>query len=148
MRTSAVSEKSPGRSYQISEKQVEPQHKQLILLVDDESLMQELGRELLEENGYRVMVAGDGLEAVELFRRYHNEIDLVILDLLMPRLDGGQTYIEMKKIKPHLKAFFCTGYTPLEIIGALLEQESLRALQKPFRPSEFVQTVRDMLAAN
>jgi len=109
--------------------------------------MQELGRELLEENGYRVMVAGDGVEAVELFRRHHDEIALVILDLLMPKLDGGQTYLELKKIKPTVKAFFCTGYTPQEIIGALLEEESLRALQKPFRPAEFVQTVRDVLAA-
>ncbi len=148
MTTSALPAQSPGRSYQTSEHQVEPLPKQLILLVDDESLMQELGKELLEENGYRVMVAGDGLEAVELFRRHHDEIALVVLDLLMPKLDGGQTYLEMKKIKPTVKAFFCTAYTPGEIIGALLEQESLRALQKPFRPSEFVQTVRDVLAAN
>ncbi len=148
MSTSARSEESPRRSYPLPEHEGEPQRTYLILLVDDESLMQELGRELLEENGYRVMVAGDGVEAIKLFRNHYHEIDLVILDLLMPKLDGGQTYIEMKKIKPDVKAFFCTGYTPQEIIGALLEEESLRALQKPFRPAEFVQTVRDMLAAH
>jgi two-component system cell cycle sensor histidine kinase/response regulator CckA len=144
---SAAPDQSSRRSCRSSEQQIEQSHKQLILLVDDELLMQELGRELLEENGYRVMVAGDGVEAVELFRRHHDEIALVILDLLMPKLDGGQTYLELKKIKPTVKAFFCTGYTPQEIIGALLEEESLRALQKPFRPAEFVQTVRDVLAA-
>ncbi len=145
--TSAAPDQSSRRSWRSSEGQIEQSHKQLILLVDDESLMQELGRELLEENGYRVMVACDGVEAVELFRSHHNEIALVILDLLMPKLDGGQTYLELKKINPNVKAFFCTGYRPQEIIGALLEEESLRALQKPFHPAEFVQTVREVLAA-
>lgn len=119
---------------------------ELVLLVDDEEIMQELGRDLLEEHGYRVMVASDGLEALELYNQHNQEIDLVILDMLMPRLDGGQTYLEMKKVNSGIKAFFCTGYTPTEVIGPLLAEESLQALQKPFRPAEFVGMVRDMLA--
>ncbi|MBX2989641.1 MAG: response regulator [Bacteroidetes bacterium] len=121
--------------------------KKLILIVDDEPVMQELGRDILEEHGYRVLVASDGLEALDMYRQYGDEIDLVVLDMLMPRLDGGQTYIEMKKMNVDIKAFFCTGYTPTEVIGPLLAEESLRALQKPFRPSEFVNTVRDVLSS-
>ncbi len=121
---------------------------ELILLVDDEPMMQELGSEMLREQGYRVMVARDGVEAVEMYQAQTNEIALVILDLLMPRLDGGETYLQLKKINKNVKAFFCTGYSPEEVIGPLLAKESLTALHKPFRPEEFIQTVRDILSAN
>jgi CheY-like chemotaxis protein len=145
---SAVPPGASEKPHPPAEQDADAARKQVILLVDDESLMQELGKELLEEQGYHVMIAGDGLEAVEVFRRHRDEIDLVILDLLMPKLDGGRTYIELKKIKNDLKAFFCTGYTPHEIIGPLLAEESLRALQKPFRPAEFVEIVREMLSSD
>lgn len=121
---------------------------ELILLVDDEPMMQELGSEILLEQGYRVMVARDGVEAVELYQAHAGEIALVILDLLMPRLDGGQTYLQLKKINKNVKAFFCTGYTPEEVIGPLLSKESLTALHKPFRPEEFIRTVRKILSAH
>lgn len=119
---------------------------EVILLVDDEEMMQALGQELLEANGFRVLVAGDGVEAIELYRRYGDQIALVILDLLMPNLDGGQTYLELKRINERVKAFFCTAYTPEDIIGSLLAGEKLRAVQKPFRPDEFIQTVKEILA--
>lgn len=120
----------------------------LILLVDDEEMMQSLGQELLEANGYRVIVASDGFEAIDLYRRYHDQIALVILDLLMPNLDGGQTYIELKNINHRVKAFFCTAYTPEDIIGSLLAGEQLCAVQKPFRPDEFLRTVAEVIAGN
>ncbi|MEK7248861.1 MAG: response regulator [Bacteroidota bacterium] len=123
-------------------------NKELILFVDDEAMVLDLGKELLEEHGYRVLVAADGVEAVELYRKHSKDIDLVILDILMPRLDGRQTFVELKKINRDVKAFFCTGYTPQEVTGSLLAEESLRALQKPFRPSEFVRTVEEVLATN
>jgi DNA-binding NarL/FixJ family response regulator len=69
----------------------------------------------------------------------------VILDLVMPGMDGGQTYIELKKVNPYVKAFFCTGYMPDAVISALLEEEHLHAIQKPFNPDQFVQLVRDVL---
>jgi two-component system cell cycle sensor histidine kinase/response regulator CckA len=128
------------------EEQKDPASPKAILLVDDEPIMLNLGKEILEGHGYRVLVAGDGAEAVEIYKQHHSDIDLVILDLLMPRLDGGQTYVEMKKIRDDIKVFFCTGYTPKEVIGSLLEESSLRALQKPFRPTEFMDTVRELLA--
>jgi|GEM_PF-875341 len=120
---------------------------ELILLVDDEQAMQELGKEFLEEKGYRVLLANDGLEGVELYRQRSNEIALVILDLVMPKMDGGKTYLEMKKINPNVKAFFCSGFTSDPVISSLMAEEGLRALQKPFKPDEFIKTVREMLHA-
>jgi two-component system, cell cycle sensor histidine kinase and response regulator CckA len=116
-----------------------------ILIVDDEESMQELGRELLEEEGFDVLIAGNGMDALGIYRKRFGEIDLVILDLVMPGMDGGQTYLELKKVNPSLKAVFCTGYMPDQVISALLEEEKLIAIQKPFNPDLFVHTVRHLL---
>ena len=116
-----------------------------ILLVDDEPAMIELGRELLESEGYNVLTASDGRQAVDIYRTQWQHIDLAVLDLVMPKLDGGQTYLEMKKINPDVKAFFCTGYSTDQVITSLLAEENLLALQKPFRPKEFTKLVKDLL---
>jgi PAS domain S-box-containing protein len=120
-------------------------NQETILVVDDEESMQDLGRELLEENGYKVLIASNGPEAIEVYRSQPQIIKLVILDLVMPGMDGGQTYVELKKINPRVKAFFCTGYMPDAVISALLDEEHLQAIQKPFNPDQFVQLVRDVL---
>ena len=118
---------------------------ELILLVDDEVMMQDLGRELLEDAGYRVVIAQNGNQAVEVYRKRAKEISLVILDLVMPGMDGGQTYVQLKQIDPGIKAFFCTGYAQDSVISSLLESEDLRALEKPFKPPLFLKAVREAL---
>jgi PAS domain S-box-containing protein len=116
-----------------------------ILIVDDEESMQEIAREILEEHGYTVTIAGNGQAAVDLYRARPGEIDLVVLDLLMPGMDGGQTYLALKGIDPRVRAFFCTGYMPDQTITNLLHRDHLRAIQKPFNPQQFVRTVREVL---
>ncbi len=118
-----------------------------VLLVDDEPAMQELGKELLVDEGYDVLVATNGREALDLYRTRAQEIDLVVLDLVMPGMDGGQVYVAMKAINPSIKAFFCTGYISDHIIAGLLEEEKLRAISKPFRPEQFLSTVREVMGA-
>ena len=118
---------------------------ELILLVDDEQPMLEFGRDILADHGYRVITATNGAEAIERYREQSNDVALVILDLIMPRMDGGQTYIELKKINASVKAMFCTGYTSDEVISSLLQEEHLRAVRKPFQIEEFVGTVRAVL---
>lgn len=118
---------------------------ELILLVDDELPMLEFGRDILVDHGYRVITASDAAEALEIYRRQSAEIALVILDLIMPRMDGGQIYIEMKRINASVKAMFCSGYTSDEVISSLLQEEHLRAVRKPFRISEFLTSVRETL---
>jgi two-component system cell cycle sensor histidine kinase/response regulator CckA len=120
---------------------------ELILLVDDEEMMQELGKELLEDAGYRVSIARNGEEAIRIYRDHWNEIALVMLDLVMPGMDGGQVYVQLKKINPKLRAFFCTGYTQDKIITSLLEQENLRALEKPFKPPQLLKTVHEVITS-
>ena len=78
-------------------------------MVDDEQVIREVGRELLNMIGFDVLVAGDGLEALEIFEQKINEIDLVMLDLAMPRLNGGDTLKEIRK-KSQVPVIMDTGY--------------------------------------
>lgn len=120
-------------------------HAELILFVDDEDGVLEFGRDLLVEHGYRVLTAHDGPEALALYEQRSGEISMVILDLILPGMDGGQTYVAMKKINKNIKAMFCTGYTPDQLISSLLQEERLRAVRKPFRIDEFLSAVRECL---
>lgn len=120
---------------------------ELILLVDDEQGMLEFGRDILLEHGYRVLTACDGNEALTIYGARHEEISAVILDLILPGLDGGQTYVAMKRFNKDIKAMFCTGYTSDQLISQLLQEEHLRAVRKPFKIDEFLAAVRECLDA-
>jgi two-component system cell cycle sensor histidine kinase/response regulator CckA len=119
-----------------------------ILLVDDESAMREIGTDILEGSGFKVLTAADGLEAVEIYKTRSKEITLVILDLVMPKMDGGQTFLELKKINPKVKSIFCTGFASDAIITQLLAEENIPAVQKPFRQEEFLHTVQETINGN
>ncbi len=117
-----------------------------ILLVEDEVSMQELMKDLLESNGYNVLIANDGFEALETYRQKGDMISLVVLDVMLPEMDGRDTYWELKKINENVKAFFCTGFASLVEIQSLTEKENLYAIQKPFSPKEFLAVVKEVLS--
>jgi len=135
----------PGENPRTGERSPGRKRPEGVLLVDDESVMLDLGKELLEEQGYAVHVAPGGREALELYTSHRDEIDIVVLDLVMPGMDGGQLYLELKKINPGIKAFFCTGYMSDRVITELLAEEDLRAIQKPVPPELFIRTIREVL---
>jgi nitrogen fixation negative regulator NifL len=118
---------------------------ELILLVDDEEAMREIGTEILQAEGYRVKTASNGLEAIEIYKKQGKSVELVVLDLVMPKMDGGQTYLELKRINPGIKCVFCTGFASDAIITQLLAEENIPAIQKPFRDTEFLQVVHEVL---
>jgi signal transduction histidine kinase/DNA-binding response OmpR family regulator len=119
--------------------------RETVLVVDDEVAMQELAKDVLEERGYRVLVAGSGEEALEVCRKHRNEIALAVLDLVMKGMDGVQTFHGLKEINPRLKTFFCTGYMPGEILKSLPEKERNQLLRKPFTPQALLEMVRGVL---
>lgn len=113
-----------------------------ILLVDDEAMIRDIGRAVLSNAGYRVLLAGDGAEAVEIFAREHDQIALVILDVMMPRLSGREAYRQMITIDPQVRVLFATGYSS----GELTELEgALGLLTKPYRPHELLAAVQAAL---
>ncbi|MFA6541644.1 MAG: PAS domain S-box protein [Bacteroidota bacterium] len=127
------------------DKQYVAKNNELVFIVDDEEIMRELAVELLTEAGYRVITAKNGREAVEIFRMKNHEIDLVIMDLIMPELDGGQAYLEMKKIKSKFNIFFCSGFVTDDLIASVLSDENLKALQKPFKAQQLLKMVYDVM---
>src|SRR5262249_44013076 len=82
-----------------------------ILLVDDESMIRHLGRVVLERAGFEVLTAEDGVDAVEVFVREHDRIDLVILDATMPRMSGRDAFLRMTEFDPDARVLFSTGYS-------------------------------------
>jgi PAS domain S-box-containing protein len=115
-----------------------------ILLVDDEAMIRDLGRAVLERSGYRVLTAQDGVEAVEVFGREHTSVDLVILDVTMPRMSGRDVYRHLVQIAPAARVLFSTGYSAEDIAGL---NGAMGLLSKPYRPAELLAAVRDALSA-
>ena len=118
-----------------------------ILVAEDEVSLRYLASTVLERLGYTVILAEDGLEAVNLFRANQSRIDLVILDLVMPRFSGRDALELMRAIRPDLRALFVTGYDDAAAhvpgVDALISGANL--LQKPYRVDMLGLRVREML---
>ena len=110
-----------------------------ILFVEDEAKQLKYMQRLLEGEGYRVLEAKDGLEAVALHRRHSNEIDLVVLDLRLPKLDGWDAFQEMKREDPQLKAMIASAYATPEVKSAIENGELLDLFVKPYSVDLFSQ---------
>jgi len=116
-----------------------------ILMAEDDSDVREITKAILEEFGYTVIAAEDGDDAIEKFIENKDEINLILLDVIMPKKNGRETCKEIKKIKPDIKVLFTSGY-PADIANRneLLE-EGVDFIPKPVSPTEFLKKVRDML---
>jgi CheY-like chemotaxis protein len=99
----------------------------------------------LEANGYRVFQALDGAEAVEIFTRHQNEIDLVILDAIMPKMTGKQAWDKISELRPGVKACFLSGYTSDIISGKIAVDYNVPFIAKPVMPGVLLQKVRQIL---
>ena len=116
-----------------------------ILLVDDEDIILDVGRSLLELIGYRVLTARDGKEAVEVYRKDQEEIDLVLLDIVMPNMGGGQAYDRLKEINPGVKVLLLSGYSIDGEAKQILERGCNGFIQKPFTMKELYTKMTEVL---
>lgn len=118
-----------------------------ILIAEDHEGLREIARQTLSQLGYHVLVAVDGEQAVEIFRLHHAKIDLVVLDVVLPRLGGPEAYSFMCKEKLGLPVLFTTGYSPDAHMLRSVQQQELPLLQKPYTPQDLARKVREALAA-
>jgi CheY-like chemotaxis protein len=121
---------------------------ELILFAEDEVQQLELMQRVLEAEGYRVLAARDGIEAVALYRRHKNEIALVILDLKMPKLPGWDAFQEMKRDEPQLKALVATAYLNAEVRSAMARGELHDLFIKPYTVDIFLRRVSELIREN
>ncbi len=112
-----------------------------ILLVDDEEVVREVGADVLRHLGYEVITAADGLQAIDYYKNHAEEIDLVIIDLVMPRMNGRDCFLAMKAINPNVRAILSSGYEPDGSVQELLNEGALGFAQKPYNVVQLSQTV-------
>jgi two-component system cell cycle sensor histidine kinase/response regulator CckA len=116
-----------------------------ILLVDDEEMIIDVGKAMLERLGYRVFTAPGGQQAVEAVTRMGTEIDLVILDMIMPGMDGGKTFDRIREIQPQIPVMLSSGYAINGQAEEIMRRGCNGFIQKPFNMSEFSKQVRKIL---
>jgi PAS domain S-box-containing protein len=116
-----------------------------ILLVEDEDAVRSLTCRILEKQGYRVLPAQHGRDAMEIATREEGHIDLVLTDIVMPGLNGRGLVEKLCGIRPKIKSLYMSGYTDDDIVRRGFVEPSKSFLQKPFTSEALIQTVRKVL---
>ncbi len=116
-----------------------------VLLVDDEEILRDIGRDLLEDLGYTVYLAEDGGRALEVFDRHRDDILLVMLDMIMPKMGGKETFLRLREQDPELKVLFCSGFSRDGTGDELLKLGASGFIQKPYSRSELSRAVAEIL---
>lgn len=116
-----------------------------ILLVDDEQMIIDVGEQLLKKMGYRVLTASGGRQALRIFKKKSDRIQMVILDMIMPEMSAGEVYDQLKAINPMVKVLLSSGYTINGQATEILKRGCDGFIQKPFDLMEFSQKIRGIL---
>lgn len=114
-----------------------------ILVVDDEEMVRDLGCEIFSSKGHSTLSAENGKEAVDIYRKKYKEIDLVVLDMMMPEMNGKDAFNEMKKINPDVKVILASGYSQDDDAKQLIAGGALGFVQKPFDIKQLIKAVND-----
>jgi PAS domain S-box-containing protein len=116
-----------------------------ILLVDDEEMIIDVGKRMLEKLGYKTLTATKGSEAIEIYKTRGEDIDLVILDMVMPTISGGETFDRLKETDPAIKVILCSGYSIDGQATEILERGCKAFIQKPFNLKTLSQHIQAVL---
>ena len=119
-----------------------------VLLVDDEDMILDIGRDLLEKLGYEVLTAKSGIEALEIYRTKQKKIDIVILDMVMPKMGGGDTYEKLRDIDSAVKVLLSSGYSIDGQASKILSRGCDGFIQKPFDIKSLSLEIRKILDNN
>jgi CheY-like chemotaxis protein len=121
--------------------------RELILVVDDEEFVTLLAKEVLTDEGYRVVTARDGMEALKIYKKLKDQISLVILDFTMPILDGSDVFDEMREINPKVCVVLSSGFTEQEKLKSMLANGLRGFIPKPYSHQKLLAQVRSTLDA-
>jgi PAS domain S-box-containing protein len=152
------SEKGNGSTFNIylpaCEKQVERakassreilQGQETILLVDDEEMILNVGKEMLERMGYKALLAKGGVEALEIYSRNQHQVHLIILDMIMPNMGGGETFEKLKALNPEIKVILSSGYSLEGQATEIMKRGCDGFIQKPFNINDLSNNLRLIL---
>jgi len=120
-------------------------HGETVLLADDEAQVRQASKDVLESLGYRVLEAANGKEAIDVFYAHADEIELLILDVVMPQLGGVEAAMRICELKPHTPVIFATGYDKEQVAPMTKQLEHSLVLNKPFVIGRFSRCIRKLL---
>ncbi len=119
-----------------------------ILLVDDDESIRTLGEDLLTTFGYTVLLAVDGEKGLELYQQKRQQIDLIVLDMIMPGMGGKKCLEELRKINPNVKVIVASGYSHDEFGKETMDSDNINFLTKPYQTKKVLDLVREALSKN
>ncbi|MDX8396309.1 MAG: response regulator, partial [Mariprofundaceae bacterium] len=129
----------------LTSKKFLPGKGETVLVVDDNEVVRTITTETLEDNGYQTHQSCDGFEALKLFEAHFNEIDLVMLDIIMPGMSGGEVAKKIRQMRPDMPILFMTGYDKEHVFDEHGKLDQCKIITKPFQFETLSQTLRDML---
>ncbi len=121
--------------------------RELILVVDDEPEILERAGTMLEEEDYRIVLAKDGFEALQIYGKMKTEISLIILDFFLPVMDGDAVFDELKAINPNVQVVLSSGFAELTKLGSMLARGLCGFMPKPYTGEKLIEQVRSVIAA-
>lgn len=137
----------PDEAKDIKQQKKEVRHGlETVLVVDDELYILEILGKMLHRLGYKVKLVDNGREAINVYKENSDEIDIVILDLMMPEMDGRDVFFGLKEIDPDVKIILASGYSMSNMADELLEKGARAFIQKPFEIKELSGSIRQVLA--
>lgn len=116
-----------------------------ILVIDDDVNFRNLAESLLEILGYKAIIAEDGVKALEIYKKKKDKIDMVILDMIMPKMDGAETFEKIKNIDPNIKVIISSGYSEGGKVKKMLSEGAFGYIQKPFAIYELSKIINETL---
>lgn len=141
----AKPDKAGSEAEQADQTQAPMPGKETILLAEDEEMVRNFLAQSLEQAGYTVLLASDGEKAVSEFKASREEIDLVILDVMMPKMDGAEVRRELQRMRMDVPSLFISGYNEDAIHENFILDKDVTLLQKPFTSNQMLRKVREVL---
>jgi CheY-like chemotaxis protein len=119
-----------------------------LLVVEDEEMMIELLKNILTGKGYQVMTAKDGAETIEVYTQHKDQIDLVLMDMGLPKLSGAEVLKKLQAVNPKVKVILASGYISPHIKSEVLKAGVKHFVQKPYIPQEILRHIRKVLESD
>ncbi len=141
-------ERPPQNEIKPEESDDLPRGTETILYAEDEAQVRELGKRILEEYGYTVLLARDGDEAIALFEKEKDVIDLALLDVIMPKRSGREVHDWICRSRKNLPVLFSSGYDTKAVDTGFVLAQNMRLLQKPYSPKQILRKIREVLDAS
>jgi CheY-like chemotaxis protein len=116
-----------------------------VLLVDDEEIVIGVGKQMLERLGFSVLTARNGQEAVAVYQNHPADVDLVLMDMIMPGMEAAETYDQLKAINPGVRVILSSGYSLDQKAGAIIERGCNGFIQKPFNMKILEEKIGEIL---